>query len=308
MAILHLGDPERGHAWRQVFAEELPEIDFRCSIEEGDPRDVRQLIAWTLPAGVIERLTNLELLFSIGAGVDQLDLGAVPEDVRIVRMIEPGITRTMAEYVAMAVLALHRDLPFYLSQQHAGAWAPQHVLLARERTVGVMGLGELGQAALTGLRAFGFPLLGWSRSPREIEGVRCYAGPGELDEFLAGSEILVCMLPLTAETRGILDCDLFGRLPRGARLVNVARGAHLVQSDLLDALDDGQIAAAILDVTDPEPLPADDPLRRHPQIIVTPHIAGVTRHETAVYAIIENLRRLADGRELEGEVDRARSY
>jgi glyoxylate/hydroxypyruvate reductase A len=308
MAILHLGDEERGRAWRQVFAREEPEVDFRCAPEDGDLADVRQLVAWTIPPGFVERLPNLEVLFSIGAGIDQLDVEAIPKGVRIVRMIESGITRTMTEYVAMAVLALHRDLPLYLAQQHAGRWEPQHVLLARERAVGVMGMGELGLAALSALRGFEFKLSGWSRSARDVPGVQCYAGAGELGAFLAACDILVCMLPLTAETRGVLNRDLFGRLPRGARLVNVGRGAHLVQEDLLEALESGQLAAAVLDVTDPEPLPADHPLRRHPAIVVTPHIAGVTRHETAVHALLDNVRRLARGMALEGEVDRARGY
>lgn len=308
MAILHLGDENRGRLWRQVFARELPEADFRCAPDEGDLGEVRHLVAWTIPPGLIDRLPNLEVLFSIGAGIDQLDVAAIPKGVRVVRMIEPGLTQTMAEYVAMSVLALHRDLPLYLAQQHAGLWEPQRTLLARERAVGVMGMGELGLAALSALRGFEFQLSGWSRSVRDVPGVKSYAGAGQLDAFLATSDILVCMLPLTAETRGVLNRDLFCRLPRGARLVNVGRGGHLVQEDLLEALETGQIAAAALDVTDPEPLPRDHPLRRHPSVIVTPHIAGVTRHETAVYALLDNVRRLARGQELEGEVDRTRGY
>ena len=308
MAILHLGDEERGRAWREAFARELPEVDFRCSADEGKLSDVRQLVAWTIPQGIIERLSNLEVIFSIGAGVDQLDLGAVPHGVRIVRMIETGITRTMSEYVAMAVLALHRDLPLYLAQQRAGRWEPQHVLLARERSVGVMGLGELGLAALAALRPFDFRLSGWSRGARNVPGVKCYAGGEELGSFLAACDILVCMLPLTAETRGMLNRDLFWQLPEGARLVNVGRGAHLVQEDLLEALESGQLAAAVLDVTDPEPLPADHPLRRHPAVLITPHLAGVTRHETAIHPLLDNVRRLAAGMALEGEIDRTRGY
>jgi glyoxylate/hydroxypyruvate reductase A len=171
-----------------------------------------------------------------------------------------------------------------------------------------MGLGELGLAALSALRGFDFRLSGWSRSGRDLPGVRCHAGADELDAFLAACDILVCMLPLTAETRGVLNRDLFSRLPRGARLVNVGRGGHLVQQDLLEALESGQITAAVLDVTDPEPLPADHPLRRHPAVIVTPHVAGVTRRETAVHTLLDNVRRLARGEELEGEVDRRRGY
>jgi glyoxylate/hydroxypyruvate reductase A len=308
MAILHLGDEERGRAWREAFARELPEVDFRCSPDEGELTDVRHLVAWTIPLGMIEQLPNLEVIFSIGAGVDQLDLSEVPEGVRIVRMIDPGLTRTMTEYVAMAVLALHRDLPLYISQQRAGRWRPQDVLLARERSVGVMGLGELGLAALDALRLFDFKLSGWSRSARELPEVKCYAGGDELGAFLAGCDILICMLPLTAETRGVLNRDLFRQLPRGARLVNVGRGAHLVQDDLLDALESDHLAAAILDVTDPEPLSPEHPLWRHPAVFITPHLAGVTRHDSAIHPLLDNVRRLAAGMLLQGEVDRTRGY
>lgn len=307
-SILHCGDEARGTLWREVFALNLPEVDFRCWPDLGRAEDIRYLIAWTLDPELIASLPNLEILFSIGAGVDQLDLSIVPPHVRVVRMIEPGITVTMAQYVVMAVLALHRDLPFYLAEQRAGRWTQRDVLLCSERTIGFLGLGELARASLAALAPLGFRLLGWSRSGAEIDGVECYAGAEGLDPFLARCEILVCLLPLTDETRGILCRDLFDRLPGGGAIVNVARGGHLVAEDLCAALDDGQLSAAFLDVADPEPLPEGHPFHLHPAIFLTPHIAGVTRRETAVHALIANLRRVLAGEEPEGEIDRQRGY
>ncbi len=308
IAVLHTGDAERGLLWQAQFAEHLPEVQFRCSGDAGALKDVRYLVAWTLDAGLIASLPSLEVVFSIGAGVDQLDMSMVPPGVRVVRMIESGITTTMAEYVAMAALALHRDLPFYLAQQRAGLWSPQPVLLCSERSIGVMGLGELGQASLEKLRALGFRTLGWSRSGANIEGTRCFAGQGELGAFLGQSQILVNLLPLTDDTRGFLCRDLFDRLPQGAGLINVARGGHLIEADLLDALASGQLRHAVLDVADPEPLPEGHPFHSHPAIMLTPHVAGVTRRETAVHALIANVRRAMAGEPMHGEVDRSRGY
>ncbi|RVQ69144.1 glyoxylate/hydroxypyruvate reductase A [Croceicoccus ponticola] len=307
-AILHTGDAERGTLWQAIVARELPDIDFRCWPDVGDPEDIRYLIAWTLDRDLVEKLPNLEILFSIGAGVDQLDLSILPPHVRVVRMIESGITNTMAEYVAMAALTLHRDLPTYIARQRQGVWEPEDVLLCSERTVGVMGLGELGRASIAKLAPLGFRLLGWSRSRTDISGAACFAGPYEFDAFLAQCDILVCLLPLTDDTRGILCRDFFERMPRGSSLINVARGGHLVQEDLIEALDSGQLRYAMLDVAIPEPLPAGHAFYDHPGIFLTPHVAGVTRKETAVFSLIANLQREAEGTSLVGEIDRARGY
>jgi len=308
MHILHYGDEARGIAWQQTVAHELPEIRFTCWPDVGDAASVRYLVAWTLPDELIAGLPNLEIVFSIGAGIDQLDLERLPPRLRVVRMIEPGITDTMADYVAMAVLALHRDLPFHIAEQRAGRWSWRDVPPARQRRVGMMGLGELGRAALAALAPHGFQLAGWSRAPRTIDGVECFAGDAGLLPFLARSEILVCLLPLTDDTRHILNRVTFAAMPRGARLVNVARGGHLVQADLIEALDNGRLSAAILDVADPEPLPADHPFFSHPAIILTPHVAGITRTDSAVHALIDNLRCAIVGEPLIGEVDRRRGY
>lgn len=306
--FVYKADPVRGATWARLFAERMPEIDFRIWPDTGDPAAVRYLAAWQPPADVMRTFPNLEILFSVGAGVDQFDFASLPAGLPVVRMIEDGLTGGMVEYVTLSVLALHRDFPRYREQQQTRRWEALRVYPASARRVGVMGLGVLGQAVLAQLARFGFALSGWGRSPRRIEGVECHAGMEALPGFLAGCDILVCLLPLTSQTRGILDRRLFDALPRGAGIVNVGRGQHLVAEDLVAALESGQISAAMLDVADPEPPPPDHPFWSHPRIWLTPHVASMTQPETAVEAVIANLRRHARGEALAGLVDRTRGY
>ncbi|HEY1299971.1 MAG TPA: glyoxylate/hydroxypyruvate reductase A, partial [Stellaceae bacterium] len=196
----------------------------------------------------------------------------------------------------------------YRAQQEGQVWRELDQKNAGERPVGILGFGEIGQAAARKLAALGFPVAGWTRRPREVDGFRTYSGAGGLAEILAGSEILVCLLPLTAETEGILCARTFAALPKGAGLVNAGRGAHLVEADLIPALDAGQLSAAALDVFREEPLPPEHPFWRHPRILVTPHIAGSTNPETAALIVLENIRRFEEGRPLLNRVDPARGY
>jgi glyoxylate/hydroxypyruvate reductase A len=301
-------DGQRGRQWAEVFRQEAPHIDFRLWPEIGDPHQVRYLATWLAPADVGTRFPKLELLFSTGAGVDQIDLAALPPRVSLVRMVEPGIVQGMVEYVTHAVLDLHRDMPAYRRAQQQRQWQPLPVRTAAECRVGVLGLGSLGQAALTQLVPLGFDTAGWSRSRRDLPGVHCHAGDDEIDAFLGRTQILVCLLPLTDATRGVLNAALFAKLPRGASLVHVGRGPQLVADDLLRALDAGQLAEVVLDVTDPEPLPLSDPLWSHPRVQITPHIASMTQPQTAARVVINNLRRHARGEALVGLVDRVRGY
>ncbi len=308
MTLLYKADPARGRVWQSLFAEHAPDIPFRQWPDLGDPAAVRYLAAWTVTPDLLAGLPNLEVLFSTGAGVDQLDLAAVPSHVQVVRMVEPGITAGMVEYATLATLALHRHLLDYRAAQAEGRWAPVRLVPAARRRVGVMGLGELGQAVLAGLRGFGFPLSGWSRSPKSLEGVACFAGPAALPAFLAACDILVCLLPLTAETRGILCRETFAHLPDGASLVNVGRGGHLVEADLLEALEGGRLSGAVLDVLGEEPAPPGHPFWRHPRILLTPHVASMTDAEGAAHAVIGAVRDHRAGRPARGLVPRGRGY
>lgn len=309
MTLLFHGLEQRGLAWREIVSARVPQMPFlRWGHDEVDPLTVRYIAAWNAPPEFIAQFPNLEILFSVGAGIDQLPLDALPPQVRVVRMVEQGIITGMAEYVAMACLALHRDLPFFISEQRAGRWSYRHTRLASESRIGIMGLGELGRASLEILRPMGFPLSGWSRSPRVIEGVSCFSGEAGFEAFLAQSDILVCLLPLTDETRGILCRETFAKMPVGSAVVNAGRGGHLIADDLIAALDAGQLRAAMLDVTSPEPLPESHAFYRHPAIFLTPHVAAETRHETAGNVLADNVERLLAGEPLLGEVDRARGY
>lgn len=308
MQILYKSDPQRGALWQQWLAQHAPDIQLHLWPEIGDPQEIEVLIAWQPPETLMETFPNLKVLLSVGAGADQFDLAALPPDLPVVRMIEPGLTQGMVEYVTFAVLGLHRDMVRYLRQQREEKWLAHSVKPAATRRVGVMGLGELGQAALRQLASFGFDCAGWSRTPRELDGVEYFHGSARLGAFLARSDILVCLLPLTAETRGLLNRDLFSQLPRGAALVQAGRGAQLSHQDLLDALDSGQLGAAVIDVTDPEPLPPAHPFWRHPAIWLTPHIASQTQNESAVAALLENLRRYQRGEPMVGLIDRTRGY
>lgn len=304
MAILYLSTPERGAVFRAVLGAAFPDLPFHAGTAPV-PEDVRIVIAWTCPPDLFARHPHVRLLISVGAGVDQLDLSAVPPGVQVVRMLEPGLPAQMAEYVTLATLALHRDLPAYLEQGRQGLWRAGRNVPAEARRVGVMGVGQLGRAVLAALAPFGFALAGYGRSGAMPAGVEGFT---DLSAFLARSDILICLLPLTDETTGILNAATFAGLPRGAMLVHAGRGRQLVAADLIAALDSGQMAAAMLDVTDPEPLPAGHPLWQHPRVIVTPHIACQTRAEEGAQHLLRVIGAWRSGQPIPGAVDPARGY
>ncbi|MFW0755063.1 2-hydroxyacid dehydrogenase [Pseudomonas sp. H11T01] len=308
MALLYKADPVRGEQWKALFAEQAPDIEWRAWPDIGDPRDIRYLAAWQAPDNLDVLLPNVQVLFALSAGVDQLDLGRLPASLPVVRLLDPGITRGMCEYASFAVLSLHRDMLRYRQQQAARCWQAHMLQPAAKRRVGVMGLGMQAQQILATLQTLGFSLSGWARSAHQIEGVKCYAGTEQLPAFLGQCDILLCVLPLTEQTQGILDRNLFQQLPRGAALINMGRGGHLVESDLLEALADGQISGAVLDVLQKEPAPADHPFWHHPQILLTPHIAAMTQPESAFGVLLENIRRHQRGEPMLGEVDRPLGY
>jgi len=304
MGALYLSTPERGAVFARAFAQQLPEVRFWQG-QADDPEAVRYIVTWTAPERLAETYPNLRLIFSVGAGVDQFDMRTLPPRIGVVRMLEPSLAEQMREYVTLGVLALHRDLPFYIDNQRACRWRTTTNRRGSERRVGVLGLGNLGQAALDALAPFGFPLAGWSRSAKSIPDVDCFT---DLEAFLARTDILVCLLPLTPETKGILDASLLAQLPLGASVLHAGRGRQLDHEALLTALDAGQISSAMLDVTDPEPLSPEHPLWRHPRVVITPHIACQTRAEEGAAHVIAGIRADRIGAPVPGLVDRRRGY
>jgi len=309
MALLIKFIPERMDWWREELGKRLPDLELRVWPEIGDPAEIEFAAVWRAKAGMLKSLPNLRFIFSLGAGVDHVLLDPdLPQGVPICRVVDPYLTQRMSEYVALHVLRYHRRQPEFDAQQMRGEWKELYFPTAPERKIGIMGLGELGADATAKLKALGFDVAGWTRSPKSLPGVANFHGPEGLGPFLARSEILVCLLPLTAETRGILSKSLFARLPKGAALINCARGAHLVEADLIPALESGQLSYATLDVFSPEPLAPNHPFWRHPRITVSPHVASITDPRTVVQLIAENVRRYRAGEPLLHLVDVKRGY
>jgi glyoxylate/hydroxypyruvate reductase A len=308
MTFLYKSEEVRGQHWKAVFAEREPDLPFLIWPERGDPEKVRYIAAWLPPDDLATAYPNLEVLFSVGAGVDQLDLTQVPPHVKVVRMVDPGVPEMMSEYVTTAVMALHCDVLAHRGSQTRREWSPMPPRPASGRRIGIMGLGRLGARSCQKLAGLGFDVSGWSRTRHEIEGIETFAGEDGFGAFLGKSEILVCLLPLTEETQGILGDALFAQLPKGAMVVNAGRGGHLDEAALVAALDSGHLAGAVLDVTIQEPLPPESPLWSHPGIFITPHIASFAEAGTSVEVILGNIARLRAGEEPIGLVDRGRGY
>jgi glyoxylate/hydroxypyruvate reductase A len=306
--VLFHSASNNGDRWRTALAEAMPELEFRLSSQPGDKGEIEYALVWKPPPGLLASLPRLKVIGSLGAGVDHILADPTLPDLPVVRLVDPHMVAAMSEYVVTQVLRLHRQDLVYAAQQRRGEWREPLQPNAEERRVGILGLGTMGTDAALKLRALGFDVAGWSRRPKEVAGVRSYAGKQGLAEMLAETHILVCLLPLTTDTEGILNARLFARLPKGAMLLNAGRGAHLVEEDLIPALDSGQLSGAVLDVFRQEPLPPGHPFWRDERIVVTPHIAATTNPKTAAYIVADTFRRARDGKPLLNVVDRAARY
>jgi glyoxylate/hydroxypyruvate reductase len=295
-------DPRR---WRPLLEAALPrERLFAWPDVNGGDIDVA--IVATHPPGTFARLPRLRLIQSLWMGVENILADAeVPRGVPLARLVDPGMVHAMAETVIASVLDWHRLRYVYRAQQRERVWKWLPQKLPSDRTVGLLGLGELGGYTAARLLALGFRVCGWSRRPKQLAGVHCST---DLGEVLERSDAVVCLLPLTPQTRGVLDARALSRMPKGGCVVNLARGAHLVLPDLLAALDSGHLAHAYLDVFEREPLPADSPLWAHPGVTLTPHVAALTEPRTAVPKIVENIERVRRGEPPLNLVDRASGY
>jgi glyoxylate/hydroxypyruvate reductase len=280
------------------------------SVEEWRPgaAPADHAVVWAPPQQFLDEQQGLRGIFNIGAGVDALLKLRLPPQAVVVRLDDAGMSVQMAEFVCHAVIRHFRELDAYEQESAQGKWGFRRPRLRGEFPVGVMGLGVLGQRVAQAVAAFEFPVLGWSRSAREIPGVRCFSGTQQLPEFLAATRILVCLLPLTPDTANILDRQALSQLRPGGYVINVARGAHLVDADLLALLDSGHLAGAALDVFRTEPLPPDHPFWRHPKITVTPHTSARTLREESIAQIARKIRAFERGEPIAGVVDRSKGY
>lgn len=306
--LLFVSPSDNSEAWRGEIAKRLPDLDFRVWPDAGDPAAIDCALVWKPPPGVLAGLPNLKLILSLGAGVERLLTDPTLPDVPLVRMVADGLTEDMAAYVVLQVLRWQRQVDAYTEQQRAGVWKQLGHKPASEVRVGILGLGVLGEAAARALTPLGFQVIGWSRSPKEIRGIETLHGEDGLVALAARSDFLVCLLPLTDQTRGILNAGLFATLPKGAVVINAARGGHLVEADLLAALESGHLGGASLDVFAEEPLPAGHPFWTHPKVHVTPHVAGITHPSRCSDHIADAIRRAETGQPLLHVVERGRGY
>jgi glyoxylate/hydroxypyruvate reductase A len=277
--------------WQACFAAHTPGLAVRYWDDPAvDPDAVTYVLVWEPEPGRLKRYRNLRVIFSSAAGVDHITRDPELPRVPIVRMASDETAQTMGEYVCFAALSILRDARRIAAAQTERRWDPFDApRIAPQTRVGLMGLGNIGTVAARMLQALGFPVSGWARNRKAVDGVTTFAGAAELDAFLAQSDIVVGLLPGTAETRGLLDARRLTLLPRGAGVINAGRGSLIVMPDLIAALDSGHLAAAVLDVFDPEPLPADDPAWRHPKITVTSHVAGFASRPARARAVAKAL-------------------
>jgi glyoxylate/hydroxypyruvate reductase A len=310
MAVLLSTKPEAMAEWEAALSALDPSLVLYRHPFVGDPAEIEAVVMWTgHDLADLRRYPNLRLLVSMGAGVDHLLAPpGPPPGVPVVRLVDARLTQAMSEWVLLNVLRFHRQDPEYRAQQAARIWRELPPPDTARRRIGVLGLGALGADAARKLADLGFPVAGWSRRPKTLPGIACHHGPEGLPAVLRQADILVCLLPLTPATRGILDARAFALLPRGAYVLNAARGGHVVAADLLAALDSGHLAGAALDVFEPEPLPPDSPFWSHPKVIVTPHAASATIPASVAPQVIENIRRARAGAPLLNRVDFAAGY
>jgi len=307
MRILLQPPRDARDAWCTAFATALP--DAAITLWPEAPAETDYALVWKPPPELFLRVRPVRAIFNLGAGVDfLLAMSTLPPRIPVIRLEDAGMAEQMAEYITLAVLGAYREAGAYAEQQREGRWQPRARLAKPAFGVGFLGFGVLGQAVATALAPLGFPLVAWSASRKEISGVASFAGRGELDRFLAASRVLVCLLPSTPDTRDLLDRARLSRLPRGAHVVNVARGDIVVDDDLVALLDAGHLAGATLDVFRTEPLPPGHPFWHHPRIALTPHTSAVTMVDASVAQVAAKIRALERGDPVTGVVDRVRGY
>lgn len=310
MTVLFYCENDDDQLIEHGLAKQLPDELFQVYPHCENPAAIEYAVVWQPPDDFFKGLTGLKAIFSLAAGVDHLlNHPGLPADVPLVRLEDAGMGEKMAEYVLYGVLHAQRGMTDYRVHQRAEHWAHDPISYdARDCHVGILGLGTLGQIVAQRLLDNGYPVSGWSRSEKQLAGVTCHHGDDGQQAVLSVADVLVCLLPLTDMTRGLFNRSLFGQCKRGVFIINLARGGHLVQSDLLAAIDNGQVSGALLDVTEPEPLPKGDPLWQHPRVAITPHVAGPTQATESIKQVATNIERHRKNEPMSGMVDRTSGY
>lgn len=297
------------HDWKKALLALDPNLDIRIWPEVHYPAEIDYLLVWNHPIGVLNQFPQAKAIASLAAGVDHVlrDTHLNPS-IPLVRVVDPFMANDIVQYVTAYVLQYIKRIPHWALKQKQKQWSKEPPFSFADKTIGIMGLGHLGSKAANILQQLGLNVVGWSNSPKILSGVKHFTGQAHFKDFLSQTHILICMLPLTNETRHILNKKTFSHLPLGSYLINVGRGDHLLEEDLLHALSSGQLEGACLDVFHQEPLPLAHPFWSHPQIQITPHIASVTNAVTAAPQILENYQRLLSGKTLLNSVDWVKGY
>lgn len=306
MSVLLIFPGRDPKIWVDAIKEQQPNVKLYVYPEEHDPNEINYAVTWKHPKGIFNRYTNLEVIASIGAGVDHIICDPeIPKNALITRIIDEQLTQDMSTFVLGLVLDKIRNISLHHSEKN---WDPKAYNTVNEENIGIMGLGVLGKATALCLSKNGFKVSGWSKTHKQIGGVSTYHGDRGLRDFLKNTSILICLLPLTSETECILNKELFEQLPKGAYIINVARGEHLAEYDLLEMLDKNHLSGASLDVFRTEPLPEEHPFWNHPKVHISPHIASITDPKKVAKQIMDNYMRLLDHQPLRNVIDMNNEY
>jgi len=306
MSVLVISPGRDPGPWIKALRHQYSGMNIYAYPEAHDPNEIEYAISWKHPRGIFKHYPNLKVIASMGAGVDHIICDPeIPENIIITRIVDDQLAVDMSDFVLALVMDQIRNISFH---HNSHIWKPLQYRRLEDEHIGIMGLGILGSAVAKTLIKNRFNVSGWSKTPKELPGVNTFCGEKQLEKFLNKSTILICLLPLTPETENILNKEFFEKLPKGTYLINVARGQHLVEHDLLEMIDKGHLSGASLDVFRIEPLPQEHPFWNHPKIRITPHIASITNAEKVVPQLIENFRRLKEGKELKNTIERKLGY
>lgn len=308
MSILLVCQHRDSKPWYKAFKEKNPDLDIQVYPEVENPDDIEFAISWRHPEGIYKNYPNLKVIASMGAGVHHvLKDQTIPDHVKITRIVDENLTRDMADFALLNTLFHIRNYNFHIAQQQKENWKIKAYQQPQETKVGILGMGVLGQAVAEKLNQNDFQVLGWSKSKKDNKAFKSFT-ENEFDQFMSQLDILICLLPLTEDTQGILNYENLKKLPQGAKLINLARGPHVVDEDLIQLLDEEHLSSAVLDVFDEEPLLKNSPYWSHPKVLVTPHVASMTDPQSVVNQIYENIENVKNGKDLKNQVDRSKKY